>query len=83
MLANAGDAARLAGLHHVARAVRGQLTLLPAGSTALPCPTIGDGYAVPLDDGTLLIGATFEPDDVDPAMRPVENIERVRHLLRA
>ena len=86
VLANAGDAARLAGLHHVAlQPVRGQLTLLPAGSTApLPCPTIGDGYAVPLDDGTLLIGATFEPDDVDPAMRAaghLENIERVRHLL--
>ncbi|MCA7953440.1 bifunctional tRNA (5-methylaminomethyl-2-thiouridine)(34)-methyltransferase MnmD/FAD-dependent 5-carboxymethylaminomethyl-2-thiouridine(34) oxidoreductase MnmC [Burkholderia seminalis] len=86
VLANAGDAARLAGLRHVAlQPVRGQLTLLPPGTTApLPCPTIGDGYAVPLDDGTLLIGATFEPDDVDPAMRAaghVENLERVRHLL--
>ncbi len=86
VLANAGDAVRLAALRHVAlQPVRGQLTLLPAGSTAsLPCPAIGDGYAVPLDDGTLLIGATFEPDDVDPAMRTaghIENIERVRHLL--
>ncbi|MDR0240892.1 MAG: bifunctional tRNA (5-methylaminomethyl-2-thiouridine)(34)-methyltransferase MnmD/FAD-dependent 5-carboxymethylaminomethyl-2-thiouridine(34) oxidoreductase MnmC [Burkholderia sp.] len=86
VLANAGDAARLAGLQHVAlQPVRGQLTLLPPGTTApLPCPTIGDGYAVPLDDGTLLIGATFEPDDVDPAMRAaghVENLDRVRHLL--
>ncbi|UXU87918.1 bifunctional tRNA (5-methylaminomethyl-2-thiouridine)(34)-methyltransferase MnmD/FAD-dependent 5-carboxymethylaminomethyl-2-thiouridine(34) oxidoreductase MnmC [Burkholderia sp. S-53] len=96
VLANAGDAARLAGLQHVAlQPVRGQLTLLPPGSTApLPCPAIGDGYAVPLDDGTLLIGATFEPDDVDPAMRAtghvdpamratghVENLDRVRHLL--
>ncbi|MCA3824557.1 MAG: bifunctional tRNA (5-methylaminomethyl-2-thiouridine)(34)-methyltransferase MnmD/FAD-dependent 5-carboxymethylaminomethyl-2-thiouridine(34) oxidoreductase MnmC, partial [Burkholderia sp.] len=59
VLANAGDVARLAGLQHVAlQPVRGQLTLLPPGTTApLPCPTIGDGYAVPLDDGTLLIGA--------------------------
>ncbi|WP_342612677.1 bifunctional tRNA (5-methylaminomethyl-2-thiouridine)(34)-methyltransferase MnmD/FAD-dependent 5-carboxymethylaminomethyl-2-thiouridine(34) oxidoreductase MnmC [Burkholderia ambifaria] len=86
VLANAGDAVRLAGLRHVAlQPVRGQLTLLPAGSTApLPCPTIGDGYAVPLDDGTLLIGATFEPDDVDRTMRTaghIENLERVRHLL--
>ncbi|UTV54863.1 bifunctional tRNA (5-methylaminomethyl-2-thiouridine)(34)-methyltransferase MnmD/FAD-dependent 5-carboxymethylaminomethyl-2-thiouridine(34) oxidoreductase MnmC [Burkholderia arboris] len=86
VLANAGDAARLAGLQHVAlQPVRGQLTLLPPGTTAtLPCPTIGDGYAVPLDDGTLLIGATFEPDDIDPAMRVaghVENLDRVRHLL--
>ncbi|ABI85617.1 tRNA U-34 5-methylaminomethyl-2-thiouridine biosynthesis protein MnmC [Burkholderia ambifaria AMMD] len=86
VLANAGDAVRLAGLRHVAlQPVRGQLTLLPPGSTApLPCPTIGDGYAVPLDDGTLLIGATFEPDDVDRTMRTVghiENLARVRHLL--
>ncbi|WP_175771214.1 bifunctional tRNA (5-methylaminomethyl-2-thiouridine)(34)-methyltransferase MnmD/FAD-dependent 5-carboxymethylaminomethyl-2-thiouridine(34) oxidoreductase MnmC [Burkholderia ambifaria] len=86
VLANAGDAVRLAGLRHVAlQPVRGQLTLLPPGSTApLPCPAIGDGYAVPLDDGTLLIGATFEPDDVDRTMRTaghVENLERVRHLL--
>ncbi|RQU48621.1 bifunctional tRNA (5-methylaminomethyl-2-thiouridine)(34)-methyltransferase MnmD/FAD-dependent 5-carboxymethylaminomethyl-2-thiouridine(34) oxidoreductase MnmC [Burkholderia cenocepacia] len=86
VLANAGDAARLAGLKHVAlQPVRGQLTLLPPGTTApLPCPAIGDGYAVPLDDGTLLIGATFEPDDTDPAMRAAghaENLDRVRHLL--
>ncbi|MCA8375449.1 bifunctional tRNA (5-methylaminomethyl-2-thiouridine)(34)-methyltransferase MnmD/FAD-dependent 5-carboxymethylaminomethyl-2-thiouridine(34) oxidoreductase MnmC [Burkholderia multivorans] len=86
VLANAGDAVRLAGLRHVAlQPVRGQLTLLPAGSASpLPCPAIGDGYAVPLDDGTLLIGATFEPDDVDPAIRlagHAENLERVRRLL--
>ncbi|KWK27655.1 FAD-dependent cmnm(5)s(2)U34 oxidoreductase [Burkholderia stagnalis] len=86
VLTNAGDAVRLAGLQHVAlQPVRGQLTLLPPGSAApLDCPVIGDGYAVPLEDGTLLIGATFEPDDVDPALRPAghaENLERVRHLL--
>ncbi|OXH87918.1 hypothetical protein CA831_19240, partial [Burkholderia multivorans] len=73
-------------LRHVAlQPVRGQLTLLPAASASpLPCPAIGDGYAVPLDDGTLLIGATFEPDDVDPAIRVAghaENLERVRRLL--
>ncbi|MFP3693810.1 bifunctional tRNA (5-methylaminomethyl-2-thiouridine)(34)-methyltransferase MnmD/FAD-dependent 5-carboxymethylaminomethyl-2-thiouridine(34) oxidoreductase MnmC, partial [Burkholderia sp. SIMBA_048] len=77
---------RLAGLRHVAlQPVRGQLTLLPPGTTApLPCPAIGDGYAVPLDDGTLLIGATFEPDDVDPEIRDaghLENLARIRHLL--
>ncbi|MBJ9918289.1 bifunctional tRNA (5-methylaminomethyl-2-thiouridine)(34)-methyltransferase MnmD/FAD-dependent 5-carboxymethylaminomethyl-2-thiouridine(34) oxidoreductase MnmC [Burkholderia cenocepacia] len=86
VLANAGDAARLAGLPHVAlQPVRGQLTLLPPGTTApLPCPASGDGDAVPLDDGPLLIGATFAPDDTDPAMRAAghaENLERVRRLL--
>ncbi|WP_179403389.1 bifunctional tRNA (5-methylaminomethyl-2-thiouridine)(34)-methyltransferase MnmD/FAD-dependent 5-carboxymethylaminomethyl-2-thiouridine(34) oxidoreductase MnmC [Burkholderia guangdongensis] len=89
VLANAGDAMRLAGQRYIAlQPVRGQLTVLPsvsAGRVApLACPVIGDGYAVPLDDGTLLIGATFEPDDVDPALRPAghdENLMRVARLL--
>jgi tRNA 5-methylaminomethyl-2-thiouridine biosynthesis bifunctional protein len=86
VLANAGDAARLAGQRYVTlQPVRGQLTWLPPGSAApLACPVIGDGYAVPLDDGALLIGATFEPDDIDPALRHAgheENLARVAKLL--
>ncbi|CAN0617340.1 tRNA (mnm(5)s(2)U34)-methyltransferase / FAD-dependent cmnm(5)s(2)U34 oxidoreductase [Burkholderia multivorans] len=86
VLANAGDAVRLANLRHAPlQPVRGQLTLLPPGTTApLDCPVIGDGYAVPLADGTLLVGATFEPDDVDPALRPAghrENLDRVGRLV--
>lgn len=86
VLANAGDAVRLANLRHAPlQPVRGQLTLLPPGTTApLDCPVIGDGYAVPLPDGTLLVGATFEPDDVDPALRPAghrENLDRVGRLV--
>ena len=86
VLANAGDAVRLAGLQHVPlQPVRGQLTLLPPGSASpLVCPVIGDGYAVPLEDGTLLTGATFEPGDIDPVMRAAghqENLDRVGRLL--
>ena len=86
IVASAHDAARIAGLHHAAtRIVRGQLTLMPPGSVAaLAVPVIGEGYAVPLANGTTLIGATYEVDDDDPAIRSpghIENIERVGTML--
>jgi tRNA 5-methylaminomethyl-2-thiouridine biosynthesis bifunctional protein len=94
IFANAHDAARVAGLNHApTRSVRGQLTLLPdslspidaIGSLkGLRLPVIGEGYAVPLVDGTKLIGATYDIDDTDTALRTeahVENIERVARML--
>ncbi|WP_323119286.1 bifunctional tRNA (5-methylaminomethyl-2-thiouridine)(34)-methyltransferase MnmD/FAD-dependent 5-carboxymethylaminomethyl-2-thiouridine(34) oxidoreductase MnmC [Burkholderia alba] len=86
IVANAGEAARIAGLRHApTQIVRGQLTLLPPGSTpALDAPVIGDGYAVPLADGVTLTGATYEPDDTDPALRVSghrENLARLEQLL--
>jgi tRNA 5-methylaminomethyl-2-thiouridine biosynthesis bifunctional protein len=86
IVANAHDAARLAGLNHApTRSVRGQLTLLPAGTLeGLRVPVIGEGYAVPLTDGTTLAGATYDIDDPDTALRAaahVENIERVAQML--
>jgi tRNA 5-methylaminomethyl-2-thiouridine biosynthesis bifunctional protein len=86
VVANARDAARVAGLAHApTRIVRGQLTFLPAHTTAgLRVPLIGDGYAVPLADGAALTGATFEVDDADPALRAsghAENLERLAQLM--
>ena len=86
VLTNAGDAARLASLHgEPTRGVRGQLSLLDASPLdALRVPVIGDGYAVPLGQGRTLIGATYDIDDTDPAMREAghaENIERVARML--
>ena len=50
IFANAHQAARIANLEFApTRSVRGQLTLLPAGSVpSLGMPVIGEGYAVPL-----------------------------------
>lgn len=54
---------------------------------ALEClrlPVIGEGYAVPLDDGTTLAGATYDIDDTDTTVRAeahLENIERVARML--
>ncbi|MFC0402456.1 bifunctional tRNA (5-methylaminomethyl-2-thiouridine)(34)-methyltransferase MnmD/FAD-dependent 5-carboxymethylaminomethyl-2-thiouridine(34) oxidoreductase MnmC [Paraburkholderia rhizosphaerae] len=86
IVANAHDAARLAGLRYApTRSVRGQLTLLPAGTlAALRVPVIGEGYAVPLAAGSTLAGATYDVDDPDTALRAqahVENIERVARML--
>ncbi|AOJ70536.1 MULTISPECIES: bifunctional tRNA (5-methylaminomethyl-2-thiouridine)(34)-methyltransferase MnmD/FAD-dependent 5-carboxymethylaminomethyl-2-thiouridine(34) oxidoreductase MnmC [Burkholderia] len=88
VVANAADAARVAGLRHApTQRVRGQLTLLPPGSApAVPLPVIGDGYVVPLADGVTLTGATYEPDDADTALREAghrENLERLERLLPA
>ncbi len=88
IVANAHDAARVAGLHHApTRSVRGQLTVLPPGSiTGLQVPVIGEGYVVPLANGRALTGATYDIDDPDPAIRPpghVENLARIAQMLPA
>ncbi|BFG75109.1 bifunctional tRNA (5-methylaminomethyl-2-thiouridine)(34)-methyltransferase MnmD/FAD-dependent 5-carboxymethylaminomethyl-2-thiouridine(34) oxidoreductase MnmC [Paraburkholderia terrae] len=86
IFANAHEAARIAGLHHApTRSVRGQLTLLPSDAAhALRVPVIGEGYAVPLPDGSTLTGATYDIDDPDIQIRDdahTENIERVAQML--
>lgn len=86
ILANARDAARLAGLHgQPTRIVRGQLSMLESPDfDALRVPVIGEGYAVPLGAGSTLIGATYDIDDPDPELNAeghVENRERVAGML--
>ena len=86
IFANAHEAARIAGLRHApTRSVRGQLTLLPEDAAhALRVPVIGEGYAVPLPDGSMLTGATYDIDDPDVRLRDeahIENIERVAQML--
>lgn len=86
IFANAHDAARVAGLQHApTRSVRGQLTLLPAGSVpSLALPVMGEGYAVPLPDGVTLTGATFDIDDPEREVQAaghVENLQRLAQML--
>ena len=88
IVANAHDAARIAGLRHApTRSIRGQLTLLPPGAApSLELPVIGEGYAIPLPGGVTLTGATYELDDAETSLRPaghLENIERVAQMLPA
>jgi tRNA 5-methylaminomethyl-2-thiouridine biosynthesis bifunctional protein len=88
IVAGAHEAARIAGLRHApTRSIRGQLSLLPAGTVApLALPVIGEGYAVTLANGVTLTGATYELDDPDTSLRADghrENIERVAQMLPA
>jgi tRNA 5-methylaminomethyl-2-thiouridine biosynthesis bifunctional protein len=88
ILANAGDAQRLAGLYaQPTRGVRGQLTLLDTSPLdGLRVPIVGDGYAVPLGQHKTLTGATYDIDDTNPHIEQsghAENLERVARMLPA
>ncbi|CAG0970732.1 tRNA 5-methylaminomethyl-2-thiouridine biosynthesis bifunctional protein MnmC [Burkholderiales bacterium] len=62
---------------------RGQLSYLPQATRALPVAVCGDGYAVPLPAGGVLLGTTFDRDE-DPNLRVSDhekNLRRVAALL--
>lgn len=89
VLANAHDALRLlAALGLPAWPTgrqRGQTTVLPAalpGTPALPEPMAAGGYALRLTDGRLLCGATSQPGDDDPAVRPADHADNLAKLAR-
>lgn len=84
ILANAGDAARLAPAADLPTlAVRGQLTVLPQRTLpGLRLPVIGDGYVVPLADGRRLTGATYDVGDPDPWPRLTSQTENLQRLAR-
>jgi tRNA 5-methylaminomethyl-2-thiouridine biosynthesis bifunctional protein len=83
VLANAMDAARLLppGLPELPlSATRGQTTLLPANHPGLRPPAqavSGQGYALQLPDGRVLIGATSQNDDSDPTLRPADHLHNL------
>lgn len=67
------------------RSIRGQITLLPSDATLTVPATIvcHEGYAAPLADGGLCIGATFDLDDRDPAPRRDSHAQNLRALAQA
>jgi tRNA 5-methylaminomethyl-2-thiouridine biosynthesis bifunctional protein len=86
ILANALDAARLMPqLSPALRAVRGQLTYLPAeGLESLTACVCGNGYLLPQIEGKVVAGATYEPDDEDASTRGsghADNLARVNNIL--
>jgi tRNA 5-methylaminomethyl-2-thiouridine biosynthesis bifunctional protein len=86
VLANASDARRLAPQARLAlERVRGQLTYLPPSPRRrLTVIVSGDGYVGPLPEGGHCIGATYQHDDGDEAVREAdhrENLERARRML--
>ncbi len=67
------------------RRVRGQTTQLAAGTAglpALPWPLADTGYALRLDDGGLLCGASAQPDDDDGTLRAEDQAHNLAQLQR-
>jgi len=79
------DFAQAAGLR--LETVRGQVTLFrPAAGAGggLDIAVAGESHAVPLPDGRLMLGATFQPGDDDASVRSSDhaaNIARVEAML--
>jgi tRNA 5-methylaminomethyl-2-thiouridine biosynthesis bifunctional protein len=84
VLANAADALHLAPSPHIAmRRVRGQLTHLPA-LRELKAVLLRGGMLLPAIDGVTVVGASFDLDDEDPAVRADShegNLERAERIL--
>ncbi|MEN9397923.1 MAG: hypothetical protein RLZ81_2453 [Pseudomonadota bacterium] len=59
--------------------LRGQVTMIAADSPegehirAPKLPVAGNGYVLPLPDGSLLCGATVKRDDLDPTVRAADH----------
>jgi len=85
VLANASDASRLLGAPDwPVDKIRGQISLLPAGTLALPrIPIAGAGYLLPAldDDGsTAMFGATAQRGDDDGAVREADHRANLAQL---
>jgi tRNA 5-methylaminomethyl-2-thiouridine biosynthesis bifunctional protein len=86
VLANAADARRLLPEARLALSrVRGQVTYLPpAADRALGVIVSGSGYVAPLGDGGHCIGASYQHDDFDEAVRAADhrdNLARAEAML--
>jgi len=82
ILANALDAARLLPGHQLQlKAVRGQLTHLPASSLPdLKACICGNGYLLPAVDGEIVSGATYGPGDAETDLRAADHADNLRRI---
>ncbi len=84
VLANAGDALRLADLPHGwLQRQRGQVSYGLNGMAAAPrIPVASGGYVLGLGDGRLLFGATRQIDDADPEVRDSDHRDNLAKAAR-
>ena len=88
VLANAGDAARLAapwlppGGAWPLQRVRGQVSGWTGARAPLALPVAGGGYALPGPDGGVVFGATSQVADEDPSLRDADHAENLDKLAR-
>ena len=86
IVANAADAARLVPQARLRlSAVRGQVTYLPpSAARRLDVVVSGNGYVAPIPDAGHAVGASYQHDDFDPAVRLADqrdNLARAESLL--
>jgi tRNA 5-methylaminomethyl-2-thiouridine biosynthesis bifunctional protein len=86
VVANAADAGRLLPQSRMTLgSVRGQLTYLPpSAGRVLDIIVSGTGYVAPLLDGGHAVGATYQHEDDDPAVRGADhqdNLARAEAML--
>jgi tRNA 5-methylaminomethyl-2-thiouridine biosynthesis bifunctional protein len=85
VLANGYRAAALdAGNRLALRAVRGQVSLLPACLPSLRAPVCREGYVTPAFDGAHVVGATYQEEAKQTAARAEDhaaNLARARSML--
>ena len=86
ILANSAEAPKLCAVPHLRlRRVRGQLTYLPAEALEPPRTVVlRAGMVLPPIDGVCVVGATYDLEDDDAAVREdseAANLERLRNIL--
>jgi tRNA 5-methylaminomethyl-2-thiouridine biosynthesis bifunctional protein len=86
ILANSAEAPKLCAVPHLRlRRVRGQLTYVPADALEPPrAVVLRGGMVLPPIDGVCVVGATYDLEDEDAALREdshAGNLERLRNIL--
>jgi len=86
ILANSAEAPKLCTVPHLRlRRVRGQLTYVPAEALEPPrAVVLRGGMVLPPIDGVCVVGATYDLEDADAALREdshTGNLERLRNIL--
>src|SRR5439155_22423222 len=86
ILANSAEAPKLCSVPHLRlRRVRGQLTYVPADALEPPrAVVLRGGMVLPPIDGVCVVGATYDLEDEDAALREdshAGNLERLRNIL--
>ncbi|HEY5899443.1 MAG TPA: bifunctional tRNA (5-methylaminomethyl-2-thiouridine)(34)-methyltransferase MnmD/FAD-dependent 5-carboxymethylaminomethyl-2-thiouridine(34) oxidoreductase MnmC [Burkholderiales bacterium] len=86
VLANGAEALRLCSVPHLRlRSVRGQVTYLPEDALDPPhVVVLRGGGVIPPVDGKCVVGATYDLEDPDPALREdshAGNLERLKAVL--
>ena len=86
ILANSAEAPKLCAVPHLRlRRVRGQLTYVPADALEPPrAVVLRGGMVLPPIDGVCVVGATYDLEDEDAALREdshAGNLERLKNIL--